>query len=146
MEELQYEVLTRLSSSRSLNSVEFSGLEFSEILLNFLKSFYISWNVLVVSLIAHWCIFWLVSTCKPTFSLLSRVHSNPESLGKIDFAHYKAALPGLKMVDEFEKAVSSKLRFLIYMHIRSSVYFDNNQSFYLDNGPQVSYQICVIPP
>ncbi|KAF6017541.1 ATP5H [Bugula neritina] len=35
---------------------------------------------------------------------INKVHSNPESLGKIDFAHYKTALPGLKMVDEFEQA------------------------------------------
>ena len=40
--------------------------------------------------------------------LLFRVHSNPEAMGKIDFAHYKAALPGLKMVDEFEKAVNTR--------------------------------------
>lgn len=37
---------------------------------------------------------------------INRVHSNPESLGKIDFAYYRTMLPALRMVDEFEAAYS----------------------------------------
>ncbi|XP_067938117.1 ATP synthase subunit d, mitochondrial-like [Watersipora subatra] len=37
---------------------------------------------------------------------VNKVHSNPESLSKINFDHYKSALPGLKMVGEFEAAYS----------------------------------------